>query len=477
MGLFSFLFGGKYPQTKKYEAGIAKHKADYDRFLTIEKSSELARYNELEKITADKDFQDRVYHLKNDKFKYTDAYSKYCTYQKMRKSSDIVGYYKFKSQGKDTRLAAALASQNYNRFLELKQQVNSPDFQQKKSERGFRKTEEFQTFKEYRRLRKCEEKKFVDKTINSAAYNNYKTVNGSERLQKYEALTEYVNSEQFNALRRDLEDPKRFQKSEEYKLLTEFENLKKNKNLIWYFDQQKNNSFDDITSWKETFCEDFTSSSLDETKWTLGYFWGKMLMGDVYSLENERQMFKKENAVVSNSTLAIVTRREAVTGKCWSPQNGLGFTNKDFEFTSSLVNTGASFRQKYGRFDFKVKASCDTPLMHNIWMVGETMAPQINVACFGQKKKTFNVGVATEKKQSSFVVDGANFASDFYVISLIWTAKKLTWLVNGVEVYVQTTDIPNVPMYIVLSSNITADSKVKGGRMEIDWVKCYKKAE
>ncbi len=477
MGIFSFLFGGKYPQTKKYEAGIAKHKADYQKFLEIEKSTELARFYELEKITADKDFQNRVYKLKNDKFKDTQAYIKYREWVKMQKSSDIIDYYKFKKQGKDTHLSAALASSVYSEFLILDQQVNTPDFQQKKQEKGFKKTEDYKTYRHYKQLRRSSEKRFIDKTVNSAAYNNFRAVDGSERLKKYEELTEYVNSEQFIMLRRDLEDPKRYQKSDEYKTVCEFEALQKNKTLLWYFEQKKNDAFSDITSWKETFCEDFNAPTLNEKTWTVGYFWGKQLVGSVYSLEDERQMFKKENANVAESVLSIVTKREEANGKCWSPKSGIGFINKDFEFTSSLVNTGASFRQLYGRFDFKVKASFNAPLTHNIWMVGETQSPQINVAVFGLKKKTFTVGVATEKTSKSFVVDGANFASDFYVISLIWTKQKLTWLVNGVEVYVQTTDVPQVPMYIVLSSNITAESKISGGKMDIDWIKCYEKTK
>lgn len=75
MGLFSFLFGGKYPQTKKYEAKIAKHFADFEHFNQVDASQKLVRYNELTAITADKDFKARVLKLRTEKFSSTDRKS------------------------------------------------------------------------------------------------------------------------------------------------------------------------------------------------------------------------------------------------------------------------------------------------------------------------------------------------------------------------------------------------------------------
>lgn len=474
MGFFSFLFGGKYPQTKKYEAGLAQHKADYERFLSLEKSDKLARYIELERTTSDEAFVERVRTLQTEKFSSTEAYSKWSEHKALEKSSDIKGYYKFKAKGLDTRLAAALASAAYKNSMELEEAVSTPEFKALMVQKDFKKTPEYETLKAYKKARKCSERKFADKTINSAAYNNYKAVDGSDRLKKYEALDAYVKSSEFIDLRREIEDPKRYQKSPECALMTEYARLKKDKDLLWYFEQKACDAFADIKKWDETFVDDFDGLQLDEKKWMVGYYWGKVLMGSTYSLDGERQAFRKENVMVSNGVASIVTRQEQNTGKRWTMVNNAGFVTDEFEYTSSIINTGASHRQQYGRFDFKVKASSNAPLTHNIWMVGEKMAPQINVASFSNSKKGFGIGVVTgDTAPATSFVDGANFSSDFYVISLLWTPEKLTWSVNGVEVYTHNGRIPQEPMYVVLSSNISQEGKCSGGQMDVDYVKCY----
>lgn len=489
MGIFSSLFGGKYPSTKKYEAQVAAHQADYEKFNAYKSSPTLARYNELVTLTNSDDFKKRVRHLKEDKFADTEEAKLEREYNELRNSADIKSYNAFVKKGIDKKLEAALNSVNYSRFTDLESQVKTSDFRKKLDARRHeieskykhfasmraaaevKATEEYQLDAEYKKLQKSQEVRFVAKTTESDQYKNYIKLHNSERINKYNSLGNYIASEQFINYKKDLTDPKRFEKSQENQQLKELATISKDKELLWYQKQVETNAFADILRWKLTFEDNFASPKLDTNKWIVGYYYGRKLNNIIYSLDSERQAFREENVSLSNSEATIVTKPQNINGTKWTNR---GFVNAQFEYTSSLINTGASFRQKYGRFDFKVRLQADKIVKHHIWMVGEKSTPQIDVLSFGTDKKHFIAGLTSKSQQTQTqVVDGATFDGNYYIVSLYWSPEKLTWSVNGVETCTIKGAIPSEPMYIVVSSNITDEGKTDGSQLSLDWVKCY----
>ena len=455
-----------------------QHATDFEKFNEYANSSDLARYNELQQLINTSEFKQKVKKLKEEKFSSTEAYRKQQEYLKLKASPDIKDYKKFTAKGLDSKLEACLESADYARYLELEAKMKTPEFRKAKAQpaKVWKQSEEFQEEKEFQRLTKSGEVKFIKKTTVSPIYNNYKRVNGSDRLKRYEELDEYVNSFEFKELKKEIEDPKRFKKSEECQLIEEYNKLAKSKEMLWYQKMKQTNAFADITKWKPTFEEDFDSTKLDTNKWMVGYFWGNVNGVGIYSTENERQTYSEKNIEVINSELSLLTRKEKATGTVWNTK--LGFVKGEFDYTSALINTGNSFRQQYGRFDFKVKLSFDKPVTHNIWMLGEKLEPQINVLSYGQKKDAITVGVVTSKNGSKTMkIEGANFKDNYYIISMLWTPEKIVWYINGVESYTYKGTIPQEMMYLVLSSNVTAKANPKldadGSQMSIDWIKCY----
>ena len=473
MGFFSFLFGGKYPSTKKYEAKCLQHVADFEKFKTIATSSEMARYIELKEITSSADFKARVTKLKTEKFSSTEACKKEQEYKRLASSQDIKDYLKFSSKGLDSKLQNCLESGNYKDSIELKGVVNSPEFRAKQASKDFKKSEEYQTLKRFKRALKSSEVKFVNKTTSSTIYRNYTAIKGSDKLAKYEELKTYVNSNEFKSYKAEIEDKKRFAKSPEANQIAEYERLCKNKNILWYNKCLAQDSFADLKKWHLTFEDDFNGNSFDKNKWSFGYYQGQTLAKASYSLESEKQTFKEGNITALNSQLSISTRPEKAKGNVWS--NTLGFVEGEFDFTSGIINTGNAFKQKYGRFDFKVKADFSKPLTHNIWLSTGKAEPQINVMNYGlTNAKSFLAGVALNGKYTSGTISGANFSSDFYIISILWTPEKIVWSVNGVEVYTYKGSIPQEEMYIVLSSNLKDNApKLSHSTMSLDWIRVY----
>lgn len=465
MGIFSFLFGGgKYPTTSKYEAQLAQARADYGKFKQIASGADLKTFEELKKVTASADFKNKVEHLKNDKFSQTEEYKKEQELKALAKSSDIKGYFKFMAAGDDKKSAAALSSASYAEYQTLKKVVESASFAAKAKVKD---SEEAKTLARYKQLSKDSMVKSAIKYAKSSAYANFKKVAGSDRLKKYEALSEYVKTDAFIAKKKDLENKNRFKQSAEAAQLANLEALEKNKDLKWFFAQQKAGTFVDAEKWQLTFSDEFKGSKIDDSKWTLGYLWGAKTMGMVYSLADERQKFEAANAKVSGG-LDIQTRPAKVNGKVWNPE-AFGFVDKQLEATSALINTGSAFRQKFGKFDFKVKASgVKAPVVACIWLSSDKNE-EISVATFGKAAKGLTVGVA----QKLSTVADVKVDTDYFIYSLEWTAKKLTWRVNGVEVYSTTAGVPQEEMYIGLSSHVIGDGAVGSADLMVDWAKVY----
>jgi beta-glucanase (GH16 family) len=151
----------------------------------------------------------------------------------------------------------------------------------------------------------------------------------------------------------------------------------------------------------------------------------------------------------------------------WSSADG--FKTKEFAFTSGLINTGKSFRQKYGTFTAKIKLG-DPSAKAAFWMLADKITPHIDVCRTLNGKVAVNFFASVNKKAKASV--GSKYANDFFIFSLEWSADKLVWKINNTEVLTQTSDVPQEPMYILFSGGL--DKPVNSmTSMEIDWVRIY----
>jgi len=156
-----------------------------------------------------------------------------------------------------------------------------------------------------------------------------------------------------------------------------------------------------------------------------------------------------------------------VKGKVWTA--GGGFSNKEFGYTSGLINTGNSFRQKYGLFTAKIKLG-DPSARSAFWMIGDKITPHIDICRTSGGKVWFDYFSTRGNNVKTSL--GSRYSGDFYIYSLEWTKDSLVWKINDTEVFRQTSDIPQEPMYINLAGGV---SKPLNGStiMEIDWVRVY----
>lgn len=474
-------FFGTLPKTSTIEADEKALIQEHKEFTGFENSDELQGILEMEKEVNSEKFKKKLQALKDDTFDKTEEYKRLQEYNGLKKSKAVKAYFKYLESGKLERVEQIEKTGKLEKLADLEKQVSATKFISKKEELKAEKTyndsAEYQQEQEYLSLKKDSELKEYHKIKKSGKYIQHIETEKSKDLAQYNKLEELVTSKEFLDFKAEKEDTERYKQSEEYKYQQKYEAAMAQEHVKKFFSLKGSNKFDELKAYETTFFDDFEGKTLDPSKWITNYFWGKALMNESYSLASDKHFIANGNNIeIKDSVCKIITRKEKATGKSWDPR--IGFYPREFEYTSGLISTGESFRQKTGRFQAKVKLNSLQPVTHAFWMVSEKMLPQIDILKSGKKNKISlanHWGKEIHSSVSKFT--GSKFINDFFIFTLDWEPGKLTWKINDIVVSELTTGIPEEPMYIIFSSGlqvIPEDSSLPSV-FEIDWVKCSKK--
>ena len=449
-------FGNKYfilskfssiPKTSKIEQDRANLIKEHGDFLAFENSEELTDFVQLEKYINSKEHKNILDSIRSQK---QNLEGKEKLYQSQKKARVFKKYFKFKESAKLKGYYVFKESKELADYLESKGGENEI-----KPSSAIKKHIKFE---------------------NSSKFKEFQDFKKSKELVDFIELEEYLNSTEHKELVNTLAER---EKSENEKI-TKFGEFKKSKKYKWYLDLKGSDKFDDLKSWKITFEDNFDGKKLDTEKWLTRYLWGDKLIHDAYALETDKAFPTDGNNIeLTDNTLKIVTRKEKTSGKIWKVP--FGFIPQEFDYTTGLISTAKSFKQKYGRFEAKIKVNYSKPVNYNFWMASEKMLPHVDILKLGKKKTKVDMahhfGSAShspEKKTAEY--KGLDVSQDFFIYTFEWAKEKMTWKINGVPVNEQSQGIPKEEMYLVFSSAITG--KVDGGlpaSMEIDWVRCYQR--
>ena len=433
------------------------------RFREMDGSQKIKDYEALESLINSYEFKQKQ-KMKPITFKDSDEYRKYLEYKSLKSDYEIKSYYKAIKKGE------AVKSKAVERFEELGAFIRSSEFLAKKRMRPitFKDTEEYKKLLEFKRLKGSADIKEYYRFRSSKEYASFLNTDGSARLERYHELKEYLATPEFRDRKNYLLDKKRFEKTEMFREIQEFENLKKNPEIVWYFRVKDSNKFDVLKNKELTFTDEFEGDRLDTGKWLTNYYWGEKLLKDRYSVESDLQAYtEKDNFEVRNSLLKIHTKPQKINGKVWSAAKG--FNTKDFGYTSGLINSGNSFRQQYGIFSAKIRLG--NPEARNaFWMISDKITPHVDICRTSGNKVWFDFSSSPGKKARTSV--GSKYANDFFIYTLEWTSERLVWKINGKEVFRQKSDIPQEPMFVHLAGGL--EKPINGmTTMDVDWVRVY----
>lgn len=433
------------------------------RFKEMEGSEKIKEFEGLEKFIRSSEFREKQ-KMKPFTFKDTDEYKKLIEYKALRSDPEVKAFLKSKTKEETKKSKTILKYEEFDAF------VKSSGFLAKKKMKPitFKDSEEYKKLLEYNRLKENPEIKEFYKFKSSKEYANFLNIDNSSRLKRYHELKEYVATSEFKEKKAYLLDKKRFEKTEMFKQILEYETLKKSDDIIWYFKVKDSDKFDILKNRELTFFDEFDGEKLDTKKWISNYYWGDRLLKDRYSIESDLQAYmEKENFEFHDSILKIITKPRKITGKVWSAANGI--STKEFNYTSGIISSGNSFRQKYGVFTAKIKLG-DPNAKSAFWMLAEKITPHIDVCRTSKGKVWFDLFSNNGNKAKTSI--GSRYSNDFFIYTLEWSSDKLIWKINNTEVFRQTSNIPQEPMYVTIAGGL--DKPINGmTSMEIDWVRVY----
>jgi len=458
---------GLFPSTSKIEQAEKALINEFNKLNAFSESDLLKKYTSLKDLVSSTDFIHKRKEIESLKYKNSEEYAREREFLTLQKSKDIVLYFRTIAGSVLKRFRDLDGSDKIKGFESLRALVQSLEFKEKMKTREFKTTDDYRKLLDYNRLRKSTEIKEYYKFKDSKEYANFLNTDGSARLARYNELKDYVATADFRDMKKYLLDTKRFEKTEMFRSIQELDKLKKNEDILWYFKVKDSEKFNILKERELIFSDEFEGDRLDTNKWLTNYYWGDKLDAGRFSVGNDLQAYTdKENFEVRNSLLKIITKPQKINGKVWTPG---GFKVHEFNFSSGLINTGKSFRKKYGVFSAKVKLG--NPMAKSaFWMLADKITPHIDICRTSNGKVLLDYFPTTEKRVKASV--GSKFASNFFIYTLEWTPDKLVWKINDTVVMTQTSDLPQDPMYILFSGGL--DKPVNSMiTMEIDWVRVY----
>jgi len=458
---------GLIPSTAKIEQAEKALITEFEKLNAFSGSETLKKFNELKELVTSPDFLSKKKEIESLSFKGSEEYAKEKEFLSLQKAKDIVLYFKTIAGSTLKKFKELDGSEKISGYESLEKMVSSLEFREKMKTKEFKGSDDDKKLQEFTRLKSSSEIQDFFKFRKSKEYANFQNIDGSSKLARYNELKDYVASNEFKEKKAYLLDKKRFEKSDMFKSLEEYNKLSRNEDILWYFKVRDSNKFDILKSRELTFCDEFEGDNLDTKIWLTNYYWGDKLLKDNYTVGKDLQAYtEKENFEVRNSLLKIITKPQKKEGKVWSAD---GFMTKEFAYTSGIVNTGKSFRQKYGTFSAKIKLG-NPATKSAFWMLSDKITPHIDVCRTANGKVVSDYFAAPEKRVKGSI--GGKYANDFYIFTLEWTADRLVWKINDTEIFSQTNGVPNEPMYILLSGGL--DKPVNSmTAMEIDWVRVY----
>jgi len=464
MGLFSK--NKKIRSTYEAETLRKAFDEDYETYNRVGNSEDLKRYNELDAYVNSPVFKGRRKKIEQLSYKGSEYYTAEKRYKKLLKSSKLKSYYIIRASQELKGYMKIRDSSSYAEFNKLRIIVNAAGFDKKL------RPEEYQA---YRNLLKEPRIKASVRFERNRKFRDYLEMSQSRVPQEFEQLSAYIKSDDFKKNREYLLNKKRYLTTDDYKLLCEYEELRKRPDIVKYFSLCADPNFRNMCRWELVLQDDFNQGRLEAHRWITRYYAGERFLDDTYAVGQDVQLFTADNIAFNNSSVVLKFKKEPIVGKYWD--STLGITEKSFEYTSGLLSSAIDFRQCYGKFEAKIKLS-RSAVKQCFWMRGDTDVPHIQIMENGPEgvKMGTICGAGCKRNSTVQLLKDVKLSNDYYIFTLEWTREKLVWRINDTVVKESRENIPDIPMYVILSlgaNEVPADRAVPA-TMEIDWVRFYK---
>jgi len=226
-----------------------------------------------------------------------------------------------------------------------------------------------------------------------------------------------------------------------------------------------------LPGWTLVWWDEFAGPRLDGTKWTIV----SDAPGGFHHccLNNTANAWIANDVTITKGALRLTTEGRAFGGHA---------------YTSGAVTTQGKFDYLYGRLDIRARVPRGNGLWPAFWLLPtntpsatSTVGYEIDVMeALGQDPHT-NYMVNWVGAQHQYCRHtGPDFSADYHVYSFIWTAKSISWLIDGTQRCARQYGMPTTRMNLILNTRIGGSwpvppdaSTVLPQYTDIDYVRVY----
>lgn len=234
----------------------------------------------------------------------------------------------------------------------------------------------------------------------------------------------------------------------------------------------------DKPGWELIFADEFSGSQLNPNHWTPHYPWGRTNAGN-----HELEYYVDEAVTVHDGLLELRANRN-------NQQDKRDPERAKFPYTSGMVTSNKKQTFTYGYFEIRAKVPPGKGLWPAFWLHKanpQGWLPEIDVMEFlghepNRVYMTHHFEVNGQHQERSGHWDGPDFTKDFHVYAAAWTPQRITYYVDGKEVFHSTEAIPQEPVYLIANLAVGGDwpgsptpqTRFPGSFL-IDYIRVYKK--
>ncbi len=204
------------------------------------------------------------------------------------------------------------------------------------------------------------------------------------------------------------------------------------------------------------FSDDFDGTTLDSSKWSTCYWWGRD--GCTINSNGELEWYQPDDVLVGGGTVKLQAEKRTIKGS----------DGQTHHYTSGMITTSRTgsdqsvpprFSFLYGYTEIRAKVPKGQGLWPAFWLATASgkVLPEVDIMeIIGRKFPTMDMVLHYPAPDGSWRStsrswEGPDWSADWHTFGLNWQPDEITWYVDGVERfrYKNAANIPAEPMVLV----------------------------
>ncbi|HEY6497323.1 MAG TPA: glycoside hydrolase family 16 protein [Trebonia sp.] len=195
--------------------------------------------------------------------------------------------------------------------------------------------------------------------------------------------------------------------------------------------------------WKLAFDPSFSGSSLSTGTWSTCYDESDGSAGCTNNPSVENEWYLPSQVSVSGGTLNLTAKQETTQG-----------TSGTYGCRSGMVTSEPSFNFTYGLIQITAKIPYGPGLWPALWLEPSNgdWPPELDILehwYSDQDYKVYEHYTNATDYLGGPVPTPVNLSAGYNTFSMLWTSSRVTWYLDGTQVYTTTSYVPQQAMYFI----------------------------